>query len=306
MKIYEKLKDIKDYTTWDIINKIEKGWSQDEKYYIKNKSGEEFILRLSDVSSLESKKKEYDNLCKISKTKINMSMPISFGACSNNTQVYSLHKWVSGNDAEIILPNLCIEEQYKLGVESGKILKLIHSIPAPENQENWSVRFNNKIDRNIRNYNNCGIVIPHADKIIKYINDNRYLLENREQTIQHGDFHVGNLIITKNQKIGVIDFNRYDFGDPWEEFNRIVFSLKFSIPFTEGQINGYFNNNVPDKFFKLMALYIAANSLSSVPWAIPFGQLEIDTMLWNINKMLEYYDYFNTYKPTWYQQEFSK
>lgn len=55
------------------------------------------------------------------------------------------------------------------------------------------------------------------------------------------------------------------------------------------------------KSFKLMALYIASNALSSVPWAIPFGQAEVEFMLRNIKKMLEEYDYFNTYKPTWYK-----
>lgn len=305
MNKYEELKDIKGYSTWDIIKKIDKGWSQDNKYYIKDNFRKEFLLKVSDISNLESKKKEYENICKISKTNIKMSIPISFGVCANNTMVYSLFTWINGNDAETVLSNFSIKNQYELGVESGKILKSIHTIPAPKSQQKWSDRFNHKIDRNIRNYNNCSIVIPHADKIIKYINDNRYLLEDREQqTIQHGDFHVGNLIITEDNKIGVIDFNRYDFGDPWEEFNRIVFSLDVSIPFVIGQINGYFNNDVPDKFFKLMAVYIASNALSSVPWAISFGETEVENMLKNINNMLQYYDYFNTYKPTWYKSEY--
>lgn len=299
--MYDELNDIKEYSTWHIIKKIHKGWSQDNKYYIKNNIGQEFLLRVSDISNIEDKKKEYENLGEISKTNINMSRPISFGSCANSTLIYLLLTWVDGNDAEIVLPTLSIREQYELGMESGAILKSIHAIPAPKDQQRWGDRFNYKIDRNIRNYKNCGIVIPHVDKIIKYINENRYLLEDREQTIQHGDYHVGNLIITENNKIGVIDFNRYDFGDPWEEFNRIVFSLSVSIPFSVGQINGYFTNNVPDKFFKLMALYIASNSLSSLPWAIPFGQAEVETMLRNTNKMFEYYDYFNTYKPSWYK-----
>lgn len=52
-----------------------------------------------------------------------------------------------------------------------------------------------------------------------------------------------------------------------------------------------------------MAVYIASNALSSVPWAISFGETEVENMLKNINNMLQYYDYFNTYKPTWYKSE---
>jgi Predicted aminoglycoside phosphotransferase len=298
---YQEFQDIYEYPTWDVIRKVDKGWSEDKKYYIKDSSGNEFLLRISDISNLESKKKEYENLCKIYKTGINMSAPISFGVCSNKKYVYSLLTWINGNDAETVLPNLSTGEQYELGVESGEILMSIHTIQAPLDQQKWSDRYNSKIDRKIKSYNDCGITIPHADKIIKYINDNRYLLEDREQTIEHGDYHAGNLIITEDNKVGVIDFNRYGFGDPWEEFNRIGFSLNASIPFTIGQINGYFNNNVPDKFFKLMALYMATNSLSSVPWAIPFGQTQVNVMLRNIDKMLDFYHCFDTYIPVWYK-----
>ena len=35
---------------------------------------------------------------------------------------------------------------------------------------------------------------------------------------QHGDFHPGNLIYMENGEIGVIDFNRWEVGDPYEEF----------------------------------------------------------------------------------------
>lgn len=304
MNTYENLKYIKEYSSWNIIKKIDKGWSSDDKYYIKNNMGEEFLLRLSDISTFQDKKREYENLCKISKTNINMSMPINFGVSTNNKLVYSLLTWIDGNDAETILPTLTVKEQYALGIEAGKTLKSIHTIPAPKNQQKWNFRFNSKIDRKIKNYNNCNIVIPHANKIIQYINDNRYLLDNIEQTIQHGDFHVGNLIVTKDKKIGVIDFNRYDFGDPWEEFNRIPFSLRISVPFAIGQIHGYFNNKVPDKFFKLMALYIACNSLSCVPWAISFGKKQINFMMKNIKSMLQYYDCFNTYIPSWYKGDY--
>ena len=49
------------------------------------------------------------------------------------------------------------------------------------------------------------------------------------------------------------------FGDPWEEFNRIVWSAQVSTPFASGMIDGYFDNEVPDLFWKLLALYITTN-----------------------------------------------
>ena len=298
MNIFE---DINGYSEWSKISEIKKGWSTDEKYYIRNKDGQEFLLRVSDISELEKKRREYEILSKISELNINMSMPLNYGICGNSTKVFSLLSWVEGDDSEKVLPTLTRKNQYDLGVESGGILAKIHSIAAPEGLPNWCETFNKKIDRNIHCYTNCSIKIPNGEKIIKYLYDNRELLNSRKQTIQHGDYHVGNLLVNKNNKIGVIDFNRYDFGDPWEEFNRISFSHSVSVPFTVGQIDGYFNGSVPVCFFELLALYMGTNALASIPWAIKFGEKEVNVMLTNSINMMKYFNDFETVIPTWYK-----
>ncbi|WP_205694170.1 hypothetical protein [Clostridium sp. JN-9] len=40
--------------------------------------------------------------------------------------------------------------------------------------------------------------------ILDYINDNRYLLENRVQSFQHGDYHIGNMVINESNQIGIM------------------------------------------------------------------------------------------------------
>lgn len=44
-------------------------------------------------------------------------------------------------------------------------------------------------------------------------------------------------------------------------------------------VDGYFDNDIPIEFWKLLALYISSNTLSSVPWAIPFGKEQIEVMI---------------------------
>jgi aminoglycoside phosphotransferase (APT) family kinase protein len=168
------------------------------------------------------------------------------------------------------------------------------------NQSKWSEYFNKKIDRKIEKYKACPIKFEGSDYIINYINRNRYLLEDRPQVFQHGDYHIGNMILTKNGSVGIIDFNRLGFGDPWEEFNRITFCAGVSKFFASGRINGYFNNNIPDTFFRLLALYIGSNQLSSIPWAIPFGQEDINFMLKQANDVINWYNGFETHIPSWY------
>ena len=104
-------------------------------------------------------------------------------------------------------------------------------------------------------------------EVITYIEENRYLLSNRPQCFQHGDYHIGNMMLEDGSLI-IIDFDRYDYGDPWEEFNRIVWCAKVSPIFASGLVNGYFDHKVPYEFWRLLALYISSNMLSSIPWAI--------------------------------------
>jgi aminoglycoside phosphotransferase (APT) family kinase protein len=235
---------------------------------------------------------------------IPMSQPVDFGICDNGKSVYSLLTWCGGEDAETILPGLTETEQYVLGVKSGEILRLIHSIPAPIEQEEWSIRFNRKTSSKIERYKACGIKFDGDDRIISYIENNRYLLSHRPQCYQHGDYHVGNMIISPEHTLSIIDFNRSDFGDPWEEFNRIVWSAAVSPHFATGQINGYFGGRPPIEFFRLLAVYISSNTLSSIYWAIPFGENEVTKMKNQARDVLSWFDNMSNPVPAWYLENF--
>ena len=53
-------------------------------------------------------------------------------------------------------------------------------------------------------------------------------------------------------------------------------------------------------FWKLLALYIASNTLSSLYWAIPFGPAEVNTMRKQAADILSWYDDMKTPVPSWY------
>ena len=101
-------------------------------------------------------------------------------------------------------------------------------------------------------------------------------------------------------KLVIIDFDRYDFGDPWEEFKRIVWCAQTAPFFASGMVDGYFNEQIPIEFWKLLALYICSNTLSSLPWAIPFGDGEIEIMRNQAEQVLTWYDSMKNVVPTWY------
>lgn len=279
---------------------INKGWSCDKKYCVTADDGVKYLLRVTPEEKSANRADMFRMQQQVATLGVSMCKPVEFGKCDEG--VYTVQTWVDGKDAEEIIPYLADSEQYAFGLKAGRILKVIHSIPAPENQPDWEPRFNAKMDRKIKMYNESPIKFDGAEDIIAYIESNRHLLANRPQTFQHGDYHIGNMMIEKN-KIVIIDFDRYDFGDPWEEFNRIVWCAQASPIFASGIINGYFDNEVPLEFWKLLALYISSNMLSSIPWAIPFGESEVHTMLNQAKDVLSWYKNMQKPVPTWYVKQ---
>jgi aminoglycoside phosphotransferase (APT) family kinase protein len=235
---------------------------------------------------------------KVTELDIPMCKPVEFGVCKDG--VYTLHTWINGEDTKDVISLFPEDEQYNLGLKSGEILRKIHTIPAPDNQEDWYTRFNRKTNIKLQKYKECPLHFIGDDKVIGYIEGNRELLKNRPQSFQHGDYHIGNMMI-ENGKLVIIDFDRFDFGDPWEEFNRIVWCAQSSPHFATGQLNGYFGGEPPMEFFRLLAFYIASNTLSSIYWAIPFGQSEIDTMMKQSQDVLMWYNDMQDPVPTWYK-----
>lgn len=286
---------------YHIVNKelIEKGWSEDKKYCANDTEGRKYLLRISPTEQYEQKKSEFDLMHQVAKLDVPMCLPLEFGVC--NEGVYSLQSWIDGVDIETEADNLSDEQQYNYGIYAGQILKKIHTIPAPDNIEKWEKYFNRKIDRKIKAYENCPIKYENGQVFIDYINNHRFLLKDRPRTYQHGDYHVGNMMIARDGKLYIIDFNRSDFGDPWEEFNRIVWCAQAMPLFAKGMVDGYFDGSVPFEFWKLLALYISSNTLSSLTWAIPFGEGEIDVMLKQARDVLSWYDNMKTPIPSWYR-----
>ena len=280
---------------------INKGWSSDKKYRVTGEDGVRYLLRVSDASQYDAKLSEFKMMKRVASLGVPMCLPIEFGVCDEG--VYSVQSWINGEDAEALLPSFSDDEQYAYGIEAGRILRLIHSIPAPASQEDWESRFGRKMDTKIRKYGECPIKYENGQAFIDYINANRHLLKDRPQVYQHGDYHVGNMMIDKGGRLYVIDFNRNDYGDPWEEFNRIVWCAEASPSFASGMVDGYFDGEVPMEFWRLLALYISSNTLSSVYWAIPFGNDEVNTMLNQARSVLAWYDNMQNPVPTWYKNK---
>ena len=278
---------------------IDKGWSGDQKYCAVIADGTKYLLRISSIDRLERKRREYEKMCEVAELGIPMCLPVEFGACAEGA--YSIQSWIDGVDAEETVISMDPKTQYHYGLEAGRILAKIHTIPAPKDAPSWETRFNAKIDRKISMYENCELKYESGgDAFLQYIAENRHLLQGRPQSYQHGDYHIGNMMIDCTGKLIIIDFDRDDFGDPWEEFNRIVWCAQATPAFASGMVDGYFEGNIPMEFWRLLALYICSNTLSSLPWAIPFGEKEMQVMRNQAAQVLDWYDGMTNEVPSWY------
>ena len=297
---HSRFKDIPAYNTWKHIEQINQGFSYDLKYYIMAEDGKEFFLRLSDPSSYDRKKQEQGIISLIVKRGIPSLQGIDFGTCNNGKNVYMLQTWINGEIFEAALPKLSEDEQYKLGIEAGKILKKIHSIKSDAINDWYSVRLNQYLS-SYKLYKQYSISYRYEKQINEYIEKNVSILKEEQISLVHGDYHPGNMVLSPERTITIIDFDRFDWKAPIEDFYKLaVFSRNISIPFCIGQIDGYTNDNPSPWFWERYCLCMAMTSFLSLLW----GKMRSEEMYLHRRKLcdilIEDHDCFQSKIPKWY------
>lgn len=297
--------DIKGYDSFVKIEPINKGLSGDKKYYIETDDGQRMLLRVSDISELDRKKAEYGMMERVYALGVLTSKPLGFGLCDGGKSCYSLSGWLDGEDAEVLLPRIPETEQYVLGLKAGEMLKKIHTLNAPENAEPWNDWFYRKVQGRIDFYNANAIKSENGDILVRYLQENSDLLNNRPQTFNHGDFNISNMMIMSDCEIGVIDFNFYnkDHGDPWWEFNSIPWGTEPSAYFYTGLINGYFNGEPPREFFDILSYYLAYDALAAVCDTSIYEQGEPEEGIRHMENILNWLDNMKNNVPVWYLKD---
>lgn len=278
---------------------IHRGWSADRKYRAISADGTAYFLRISPMERFENRKLQFSHMQKVRELGIRVCAPVEFGVCDEGC--YLLLGWIEGRDAEAVLPELSPEERCRYGLEAGRMLKTIHTLPAPFEMEPWGVRFGRKLDSKLKAYAECPLKYEKGELYLELIRRERHLIEGRPQVWHHGDFHCGNLMFDENRNLTVIDFDREDIGDPWYEFNRIIWDVRVGPEYARGMLDGYFGGQIPEIFWRILRLYLCQNMISSLPWAMGFGEEDIRIAMENAARVLSWYDDLREVVPNWYQ-----
>ena len=158
--------------------------------------------------------------------------------------------------------------------------------------------------RYLEGYKKCGIKIHNDDKVVDFIESNSHYLKNRPNQFQHNDFHLENIILKDKKYVGVIDFNNYDWGDPFHDFVKLALASRVdSITYSVGQIHGYFTYKIPEDFWRLYSIYTAMVIFSSIVWSINKSPEQLEKFIERAYVILEDHKNFELLRPTWYKSK---
>ena len=282
---------------WTEIDPVQEGFSGDEKFHVSGPGGE-CLLRISPADKRERRLREYTAMRALAPLSVNIPRALDFGDCEGG--VYTLLSWVEGRPSPEILPGLPARGQRAVGRQAGEILRTLHTVPAPLAPD-WAEAYGRKMARKVESYRACALRLPELDEFAAYALDSAALLSGRPSTFQHGDYSVSNMVLDAAFRLGVIDFDRMDYGDPWEEFSRLPWSVACSPAFSRALLRAYFRGEPPDAFWPLLALYVAVNQISSLPWAIPRGGEQVEILRQQARQVRAWYDgLYGLSRPTWY------
>jgi aminoglycoside phosphotransferase (APT) family kinase protein len=283
------------------ISPILEGYSEESKFRVRI-DGRNILVRTFDVKEWAKKKLEFSVLGKLEAMGVRCSSPIEIGQLGRFG--FMILSYFEGLNGEETMPKLAEEEQFRAGIDAGLVLKKMNSLTAPEGTLPWAERRLEKSRRYLAGYLAGPNKFKDDARVIAFLEANLSIIENRPNTFQHDDFHLKNLIFRDGKLEGVIDFNRYDWGDPVHEFLKAgQFCANVSTAFCIGQIQGYFDGrNPPEDFWQLYSLYLAMSAFSSVIWTKHVCPDEMPLAIEIIERFVDDHRGFETIVPRWYSQ----
>lgn len=274
----------------------------ESKYYMIAQEGIEYLLV-----------RYYSPYCLIDFDKINFyelmrqnNIPtnriVQYGICSSKEEFYILFSWIRGCDLSKKINYLKTEEQYAIGLKAGKFLKQIHNIKGNNfggDIKNIHSRIStvyDKYEQDVLNYRRYPLLKEMICRLNKCSD-----IKQGKKVILHGDYSLHNLIYN-GDNLSIIDWLINCFGEIEEDFVRNIVNAEISSYFAAGQVDGYFNNNVPNDFWRKLYYHTIAHQLEIIEFR-NFDERFNDEFINHQHELvIKEYSIFNNFIPQYYEK----
>jgi aminoglycoside phosphotransferase (APT) family kinase protein len=280
------------------VSAITKGFSFEKKLKLTSDRGD-FLARLSSMEAYVAKAQEFALIQQLFAHGVHCNQPILILQAEASASVCTLYRYLTGVDAEENINALPVATQYEIGVAAGQDLRRINSLSRDTNT--WKERKWQKHERYVKRYFQQAYRLKNDEQLLRFIETHYDPTEAAQDHLQHDDFHLGNIVLNGQRYGGILDFERYDWGDPLHEFVKLEwFTWPVSEAFARGQVVGYFGKRSLSGAESLqIAVYIAMSLLSTLVWTLevhPHTWLEIEKQILAI---VARYDNFARIRPSW-------
>ena len=270
-------------------NKLKLNKISEKEFILENKN-EKYILNLFPCGKFSKINKIFDCLNNLSENFPNITY--SDIGILNDKYCYRIIPFIIDEKN-----NLNDENAYNVGFKIGKFIFEYHKSFQGCDCGRWNKHYNYRINKFLHKYG-LGQFRGNFDYVLlDFLDRNRYCLKDRICTTIIGINGLDDIKITKDGKFQIIEEYKILRSDSYFEFRNMNLYFNNSNLLT-GIVDGYFNNNVPRMFFKLLGVYTIIENL----YDIFVEDTEIDDEIVNekIMKINDIYDGFSSIYPIWY------
>jgi len=280
------------------ITPITKGFSFEKKFKLTSERGD-FLARLAAIDAYAAKAKEFALIQQLYASGVHCNQPILIVQEATTAAVCTIYRYLAGVDAEEQTSRLPSAAQYQIGIAAGQDLRRINALSRATNT--WKARKWQKHERYVKRYCQQPYRLKNDAQILHFIESYYDPTEADQDHLQHDDFHLGNIVLNDQHYGGILDFERYDWGDPLHEFVKMDwFTWPVSEAFALGQVEGYFGTRqLTDAQCLPIAVYIAMSLLSTTVWTLEFHPHTWPETEKQILSILARYADFDRIRPPW-------
>jgi len=280
-----------------VVEKINSGESSDEKYKL-YKNNKYYLLRIFDARFMNSRYKALENIEMLLKNGISVPKIYSKGLLTEE-KGYALLEWIDGTSLEKKITDIETEIQY--GEYAAKELLKMHNINISSQiaiYDRFIESFSKKIKKVLELEIGKENIMLLRDFVMKHLNT---LKELKGNSIIHGDFHPGNIIVDDN-KLVFIDMDVCAISHPWMDLTSNACNMEFP-NFYSSVIKNYFQNNIPMEFWEVYNLFGSIYILDYILYTLRIDGKSLVDGEQKLKEFLKFTNYFQSDIPNWFKKD---